>query len=350
MQHNTTHQSNTIRVLASIGVVMLHLQGSKFYIGDYINIHHVQVLLSDFGPLKTAVELFRGISAMVGLFFISSGYGLAKSQHRTYFVYLKKRFIKVYLYATGCAVFCSFIGYIISGNFSLNWIYSILPVFGFYEMPRNANTIQYWFLSCLFSYYILFPLFNKASSTMLTGLMAACYLLSILITTGAVSIPTSIYHSTFFRLPEFLLGILIARSPALEQLFFRPSFRGFCAGVSLFIFGYLCAYSPYTYPISLLLMSVGSFSTVSYVANTLLKQQKTQQVMAVLAAGTLTLYLLHMATARYIYDYATALLRTVTVNVFVLFSVDLAILLILCLVLLLLGRVVEERYHSFVKV
>jgi peptidoglycan/LPS O-acetylase OafA/YrhL len=349
MQHKTSHQSNTLRVLASIGVVVLHLQGSKFYIGDHIHFHDVQSFMSDHGPLKTALELFRGISAMVGIFFISSGYGLAKSPQRTYSVHLKKRFIKVYLYAVLCAVLCSFIGFTLSSNFSFNWIYSILPVFGFYEMPRNANTIQYWFLSCLFSYYILFPLFNKASSTMLTCLMAACYLLSVPVTTGYMSIPVSIYHSTFFRLPEFLLGILVARSPALEQFFFRPDFRAFIAGTSLFSIGYLCAYSPYTYPISLLFMSVGSFAIVSYVANTLLKQQKTRQAMAVLAAGTLTLYLLHMATARYIYEYATDQLRSLTGNIFVLFTVDLTILLILCLALLLLGRFVEERYHSWVK-
>jgi len=94
----TKENSNFILVCASVGVVIFHLQSSFFYIGNFLNIEDVLKFYINNGAYKLVVELIRGFVAIVGVFFINSGYGLSKNGDEPINIFYKKRFFKIILY------------------------------------------------------------------------------------------------------------------------------------------------------------------------------------------------------------------------------------------------------------
>lgn len=344
---DSRENSNFILFTASLGVVIFHLQWSRFYIGYPLDLQNLTAFFNTHGIMKTVMDLLRGVVAMVGLFFINSGYGLSKSFHGTsYSLFIRRRLVKIILYAFLAAITCSLVSFFFTGQFLFRWLTCLTPIFGFYETTREFAMVQYWFLSLLISYYLIFPFLIKIPTKFLIILSLSIYILGYVVLIRHYEIGTSYYHSTIFRLPEFILGILLARLSKLEKFVFEKQFFSLVVGIFIFFVGYAFVFNPYTYTVSLLLMSSGVFLFLSQISLYIKVGTNLSFAINFLSSGTLTLYLFHMATIRYAYDYMHSFIYSEIHNKFFALVIDMAVLIFLSFIIMSIGAFLEKKYHQ----
>ena len=347
----TRTQTNILLVIACTGVVLLHLNGDMaLYIGhdlgiqDIINLYHTKGLLS---TLQTA---FQGMTAIIGIFLINSGYGLTlSSQNDTRKIFYSRRFTKIWLYSLICGLFCAVVAYFYQGNIQYLFVFNLLPIFGFYETPRDWTTIQFWFLSLIFAYYFVFPFIVKALNTKLFLIIAIpCIGMGYLIFFGLYN-TVSIYHSTIVRFPEFLFGILLAYRTDWQKIVFRARPIKIVLGLVLFCTTYLLNYIPLLSPVSHLLFSVSAYFLGIQLAGLLDKNSHVARIFNFLKRGTFTTYLIHIvvgkAALRFLSSWGTfqslfeysCLFRIVVV-------------MLISTVLMAVGSMAEKWYYKALKI
>lgn len=173
-------------------------------------------------PILKLVNLGGG---GVHLFLFASGFGLAMSSYNGYITFLRKRFSKVLVpyYLT------------ISFIFLLNCLLSIYPhdihaylshIFlykMFVESWMASFGAQFWFISTILQFYILYPIINSFvnrvpiySAVSLSLFISIAY--SIIVAQIGLE-EIRVWNSFFLQyLWEFVLGMVIAKSGALEKV------------------------------------------------------------------------------------------------------------------------------------
>jgi len=349
----TSNISDCIIVVAIMGVVYYHHTGSFLYIGrNYIPITDLLNFLNEHGWVHTLAEIFQGVSAIVGLFFINSGYGLSKRFNGSIREFYKKRFFKIYLYAALCAVICSAIVFIIDGRMIFSYWSSFLPVFGFYEFHRDAALLQYWFLANIFVYYLIFPfLYFKYSNRKYLLILLVVFLFGELTAIGIIPSFTTLYHSTIFRLPEFMLGIFIARNASIEKLIFKKSARTLFAGLIIFLCGYVFLYNRYLHLFVYFLSSIGIYVVLAQLFLFIQIDKEKMRLIKKLRAGTFTLYLLHLASMKYLFDLLCKDVRPFLelYNTYIPFMFDVLFVVAGSLLFMFAGGIVEKRYNTMMQ-
>jgi len=254
------------------------------------------------------------------------------------------------LYALFCGIFCSLIFYLIEKKISTSWLYSLTPFFGFFEIKRDTATIQYWFISCITFYYLIFPLvFKFLDVYAVLCLISIILLLSVVVIYLDVSMYTSMYHSSIFRFPEFLLGIAIARVKWLERFFFSKSVHSLAIGFLFFILGYLFLFINVLYSFGLFFLSSGAYLILSQIwCRVKSFSASVGKLFEIMSRGTFSLYLLHMVTIYYFYNFLNNLLDKSGLQIFLVFFLRLFIIISLSVSLLLIGGVFEKKFSKFV--
>lgn len=341
-----------ILVAGSIGVVIFHLLGSRFYIGsNFIDPSSIRQFLQNESIFRLAVELFNGFSAIVGLFFINSGYGLSKSNSssnlKTFYI---NRLKKIYLFALAAAILCTVAALLIEHRLVYSYWSSFIPLQGLYWFHQEWPVSQYWFLSLIFVYYLVFPFLEPLSTPKLILTAAGIFLAYLILTESTQSNWVDNYHSVFFRFPEFALGICIARHKKLEHFFFSFSFKGALSGLAIFILGYVCLFSTQLNYVSLFLTSVGSYLFLSQIAQALYRFAYVSRLFLILSRGSFSLYLFHLITVRYVYaafkQFTESITGDLSYGLFLLLSY--AIIFGFSMALLYLGGIIETRYQRII--
>ena len=294
----TRSQSNFVLVLACFGVVLYHLLGNEeLYIGNAgkLDFKILQSYYSSNGFFYTLIECIKGSTAIIGLFLINSGYGLFKSaRNQTPIQFYKKRFTKIWIYCLLCGFLCTLIVYSVRADFIYSYIFSIIPIFGFYEMPREGFVVQYWYLALIFIYYLLFPYLRKVMNIkVFFYLMLASAFIGYLVIFNVYT-TTSIYHSTLCRLSEFSFGILLAKNQKFEKYFFEFKPIKIVFASILILIGYLMFYEPGFVPFSFLFYSVGVYFLGVQIAGLFISNVRVARLFSVLKGGTMSVYLLHL--------------------------------------------------------
>lgn len=294
----TRNQSNIVLVLACFGVVLYHLLGNEeLYIGNagVLSLETVKSYYLSNGFFYALFECFKGSSAIVGLFLINSGYGLYKtSKNQTPAIFLRKRFTKIWVYSLLCGILCTLVVLVARGEFIYSYIFSLIPVFGFYEMPREGFVVQYWYLSLIFIYYLIFPYIRKVMDI---KVFVYSVLFSVVIgylVIFDVYTTTSVYHSVLCRLSEFCFGILLAKNQNIENYFFR--FKLIKIGIALIIalIGYYMFYDVRFVPFSFLFYSVGVYFLGVQIAALFVSNVSVAKWFSQLKGGTMSVYLVHL--------------------------------------------------------
>lgn len=294
----TRNQSNFVLVLACFGVVLYHLLGNEeLYIGDagLLSLETIKTYYLSNGFFYALFECFKGSTGIVGLFLINSGYGLYKtSRDQTPAIFLKKRFTKIWLYSLLCGILSTLIVLVAKGEFIYSYIFSLIPVFGFYEMPREGLVVQYWYLSLIFIYYLLFPYIRKVIDAKLFVFIVLFSAFIGYLIIFEVYTSTSVYHSVLCRLSEFCFGILLAKNQKTEQYFFR--FKFMKIGIALFIafVGYYMFYDVRFVPFSFLFYSVGVYFLGVQIAALFVSNVSVAKLFSKLKGGTMSVYLIHL--------------------------------------------------------
>jgi len=254
----TRNQSNFVLVLACFGVVLYHLLGNEeLYIGNagVLNFKVLQSYYSSNGFFHTLFECLKGSTAIVGLFLINSGYGLYKnSKNQTPIQFYKKRFTKIWVYCLLCGILCTLVVFVTRAEFIYSHIFSLIPVFGFYEIPREGYVVQYWYLSLIFIYYLLFPYLRKVMNTKMFFYSVVFSAFIGYLVIFNIHTTTSIYHSTLCRLSEFCFGILLAKNQKIEKYFFEFKFIKIIFASIVIIIGYLMFFDTRFVPFSFLFL------------------------------------------------------------------------------------------------
>ena len=132
----TRNQSDFVLVLACFGVVLYHLLGNaELYIGNagVLSFDILNKYCSANGFFYTFFECIKGSTAIVGVFLINSGYGLYKtSNNQAPINFYRKRFTKIWIYCLLCGIVRTMVVYAIRGDFIYSYIFSLIPIFGFY--------------------------------------------------------------------------------------------------------------------------------------------------------------------------------------------------------------------------
>ena len=337
-----------------IRVVYYHLNMSHFHMGlGYISPKELTAFLNERNLMHLVVELVHGIGGVVGVLFINSGYGLAKSRKLTTIGHFyKERFYKIYLYALCCALVCTLIAFVIEKQLAVSYWTSFIPVFGFYsKIERHFPVTQYWFLANIFVFYLIFPFIKKRFSNTL-------YIAIVILSLAYAFLSSYVwkfsfidnYHSTVVRFAEFATGIFLARNAKWERFVFTPSIKALLLGLASFILGYVCLYLKYVNIGVYLFTSIGTYLILSQIALLLQRSNRVVRIIKTLSAGTFTLYLLHMVTVRYGYR---LYLHTIydaldNFNGYVSFVFSAVVIVFLSVIILLLGDIVEKKYRAFI--
>ena len=345
--------------LASIGVVYFHLNGSQFYISYDFGLKAILAYLKQHSFFFVIVELFSGSCAVIGLFLITSGYGLSKNYNKTpAYLFLLNRFKKVYLYSFFMALICTLVVFLVDKTWVFNFWHSFLLLDGFYDkLPRDRATIQYWYLALAFTYYFAFITFRRIRSTgnLLTWSLVVAHVFGICMILQKESIVdfnfppldfVSFYHSCVGRFPEFVAGMFLARHRILEDLFFRFSYTRLIFGIVWVFTGYCSFFNQLSYLSSHFIYSTGLFFFLSQLAGFLMRWPSCVRYISFLSGGTFSLYCLHMISI----DYAFTFLSNITGNIsfpkeIIRLLSDFFIILC-CIFILLIGNKIELRYRS----
>ena len=304
----TRDQSNFVLVLACIGVVVFHLIGDDmFYIGNAgrMSLENLKLFYSSNGFLKTLSSCFQGSTAVIGIFLINSGYGLYKTSiHQSPVGFYKKRFTKVWIYCLLCGLLCTIILFPLKGIFSYSYIYDLIPVFGFYEMPRGYFVMQYWYLSIIFVCYLLFPFIKKIINNKFFIISALFSVLIGYFVIYDIYTSTSIYHSTLCRLSEFCFGILLAKNQKLEKYIFGHKFNKIFIAFAITMIGYFMLYIKVFTPYAYLFHSLGAYFFGVQVATFLVSNESVASAFSKLKGGTMSVYLLHLVSINFMVSFS----------------------------------------------
>lgn len=344
----TRNQSNFVLVLACFGVVLFHLLGNQeLYIGNagIFNFTILRSYYSEHGFLYTLFECFKGSTAIVGLFLINSGYGLYKnSKNQTPVSFYKKRFTKIWIYSLLCGIVCTGVVFAIRGEFIFSYIFSLIPVFGFYEMPREGFVIQYWYLSLLFIYYLLFPFLKKVIDTKVFLYIVLFSAFVGYLVVFNVYTSTSVYHSTLCRLSEFCFGIFLAKNQKLEKYFFEFKFVKIGIALIIMLMGYYMFYDMRFTPFSFLFYSVGIYFGGVQIAGLFVSNVSVSKAFSVLKGGTMSVYLLHLVSFPSLVKFSLNLIGFY-LKIEISYFLSLVVILVLTVLSLLVFSIIEKYYY-----
>jgi len=351
---DTRFASCFILLVASIGVVYYHHNGSFLYIGNnYISIDSVLSYFKAHSLPSNVITIINGISAMVGLFFINSGYGLTKQfKYQDLTSFYKKRFYKIYLYSLLCALLCTLIVYIVEHQIITSYWSSFIPIFGFYQIDRDFPVSQYWFLSSIFIYYLFFPLVVDRFSNLTYAVIILLSLVYGYVSfCGYIHSYVDLYHSTIFRFCEFATGIYIAKNHKIERLIFTRSIKSLLLGMLIFSVGYILLYINYLNIFTYILTSIGSYIFLAQVAQFLKSINRINRIICILSAGTFTLYLLHLVSVRYICRlYMITIYDAVDhFNGYLAYLTRTLLIIITSAICLYLGGLIENKYTKIME-
>lgn len=169
----------------------------------------------------------------IHLFFMLSGFGLAYSQLRkplNYGLFIKRKFAKIYIpymVAVGLTALISLFLPLFPSNGYAFWGHALLyKMFDQYIM--SSYGYQFWFISTLFQFYLLFPLlFSIFERSSTKGWLTLVFLLSgawIALTLYLGEAENRVFNGAFFTyLWEFGLGMLLAKKTLEKQQLPNPS-------------------------------------------------------------------------------------------------------------------------------
>lgn len=349
----TRNQSNFVLVLACFGVVVFHLIGDDtFYIGyaGTLKLGMLQSYYSSHGFLQTLLVCIKGSTAIIGVFLINSGYGLYKTSGRdTSGSFYKKRFSKIWIYCLLCGIVSTIIILLTQGKFIYSYIYSLIPVFGFYEMPREAFVIQYWYLAIIFVCYLFFPVLKKTMNThfFILSVLFSAFIGYLVIFNVYTS--TSIYHSALCRLSEFCFGILLAKDQKIEKYFFEFKIYKSGIAVAIMLVGYVMFYTPELAPFSYLFNSVGVYFLGVQLASLFISNGSVASLFSKLKGGTMSVYLLHLVSINFIVSRSMKYMVSIfSIEEFYLLSFF--FILIYTIPALFVFNIVEQKYYRLLKI
>lgn len=347
----TRNQSNFVLVLACFGVVVYHLIGDdEFYIGNSgaLSFENIRNYYSLNGFYNTVSALIKGFSAVIGVFLINSGYGLYKSAKKLSVLnFYKARFTKIWIYCLLCGLVCTFLVFISKGELIYSYLYSMFPVFGFYEMPREYFVMQYWYLAIIFVCYLLFPILKNAMSPgffLVTVLFSAAvgYLIVFDVYTSV-----SIYHSALCRLSEFSFGILLAKDQRIEKYFFEYGFYKILIGFAALMSGYLMLYEANLSPFSYLVNSVGVYLVGVQISTLFVSKAGIANIFSRLKGGTMTVYLIHLVSINYMVDLFRKLILSY-LHSDAYYFVSFILIILFTIIALLIANIIEQKYYKLV--
>lgn len=344
----TRNQSNLVLVLACFGVVLYHLLGNEeLYIGNagLLSLETVKSYYLANGFMYTLFECFKGSTAIIGLFLINSGYGLYKtSSEQTPAIFLRKRFTKIWIYSLLAGILCTLVVLIVRRDFIYSYIFSLIPVFGFYEMPRDGFVVQYWYLSLIFIYYLVFPYLRKVMDTKVFFYSVLFSAVIGYLVIFDVYKTTSVYHSTLCRLSEFCFGILLAKNQKLEKYFF--GFKFFKIGIALIIAltGYYMFYDVRFVPFSFLFYSVGVYFLGVQIAALFVSNVSVAKWFSRLKGGTMSVYLIHLVFFPSLVKICVHFINLYT-KIENSYLLSFVIILVITFLSLLFFNIVETRYY-----
>ncbi|MBA4853083.1 acyltransferase [Emticicia sp. BO119] len=181
-------------------------------------------------PLPTYLNYAKSFGAAgIHLFFFVSGFGLTLSKYTDYQTFIKRRLIKVLVpyYITITLIFLINLVTKVYGIDFLAFLGHILLFKMFNSDYTTSYGAQFWFISTIVQFYLIFPL-------LLWILKSEKYKLFILLTV-VISVGYSLflsfvipeggdaYKRFFFQyLWEFALGMVVARTGKLDKLISAP--------------------------------------------------------------------------------------------------------------------------------
>lgn len=176
--------------------------------------------------------------AGVHLFFFVSGFGLTKSSYSTYFNFLKRRLNKVLIpyYITITLIFLTNLFAHIYPHGLKEYLSHILLYKMFVPKYEETFGIQFWFVSTIIQFYLVFPLLllalkSKKSHILLPLFVIISLTYSLLISISPFS-TERVFNGFFLQyLWEFVLGMLIAQKNILDRLISKPIYYYLVAAV-----------------------------------------------------------------------------------------------------------------------
>jgi len=292
---DTRSQTNILLLFACLGVVIFHVAArNPIYIGNELSIGLLSQTYKEYGLGYTIQKCLEGMTAIIGIFLINSGYGLAISKKSiSVSKFYKQRFLKIWVYSFLCGLFCTGLMLLNGKGLHISYLYSLIPIFGFHEMPRDWSVVQYWYLSLAFTYYIIFPfIVSRLDKLRFILISIFCVCFGYLIYFNIYSY-VSIYHSAICRFPEFLFGILLARDERLKSIFFETKNSKILLGILLLLISYSTFYIGVLNPLSNLFFSISCYFLGIQLAAKFAKFDSLNRYLGVLKCGTFSLYLTH---------------------------------------------------------
>jgi peptidoglycan/LPS O-acetylase OafA/YrhL len=251
------------------------------------------------------------------------------------------------------AILSYIIFFIMEGIISFKCWSSFIPLFAFFDgFGRDTVTIQYWYLSLQFIFYIYFVFSIRIQS--IENLFALSFLGALIFGLFLIVVEyygfkiTSPYHSVIVRLPEFIFGILLAKNRSLESKIFMFSYSNLIVSITILIAGYLCFYGELSYAIANFIYSLGVFYLFSQISCILIKFNMVRKIVPKLSSGTFTLYCLHMSTIYYVYNYMIKITDKLEFSEISKYFFNQFLLLVLCIALLIIGGEIEKLYKSYI--
>ncbi|MFD0794955.1 acyltransferase family protein [Mucilaginibacter litoreus] len=161
----------------------------------------------------------------VHLFIFASGFGLTFSSYKGYFSFLKKRFVSVLIpyYVTIVLIFCLSILFKV---YMPSWPAFLSHIFlykMFIEKYVGSYGTQFWFISTIIQFYLLFPLI-KAFTVKLKPLHALTISLLLSLSYSLIVAilgysSLRVWNSFFLQyLWEFVLGMVVAQTGLLNHM------------------------------------------------------------------------------------------------------------------------------------
>lgn len=222
---------NFAKGLAISAIVLFHL------IYEYMEVPGILATASKFG------------GAGIHIFFICSGFGLTLSQLRrplTWKDFLQKRLRKIYVPYILVVLVSALLPWMYSGNDRLGAVLSHVFLFKMFSRDYIISFgAQFWFVSTIFQFYLVFPLLERGRSTLGTRkFLPGCCAVSLgwMVFTAVLGIHTQRIWGSFFLqyLWEFGLGMCLGalhHRGKLEGYKLSLPITGLVTAVALILYG-----------------------------------------------------------------------------------------------------------------
>lgn len=155
--------------------------------------------------------------AGVHVFILVSGFGLCLSQLKnplSYWQFLKRRFLKVYIPYIIVIAISALIPFVYDGDRLVAFFSHAFLFKMFNEHWMNSFGVQFWFISMIISFYLIFPLLFIVVKKCKQGGVILAFIISLLWATLVGLLGKSdlrIWNSFFLQyLGEFVLGMFLA--------------------------------------------------------------------------------------------------------------------------------------------